>query len=214
MTPLLWTLLALVVAPVLERLAARRPELLDGIDGFVLVGVTGIVLLHVAPEGYHATGWGALAALALGLVLASLTHHHPSLERSRTAMAVFALSIHAALDGIALGGPDSHLSRSLGQAVVLHTLPVGIGAWRLAYAHGGAPFATGVTAAMAEFTLVGYAAAGAAASHGLDTALLLAQCLAAGAVLHVVFHFAAGRVLQPFMLAGAALGLFSVVLAG
>lgn len=214
MDALFSTFLAMLAAPALARAAVRWPRLLDGIDGFVLVGVSGIVVVHVAPEGYEAAGWPAVLAVAAGLVLASWSHHSPAMESARAALAVAALSIHSALDGLALGGPDSALGDPLAGAIVLHTLPVAVGVWRLASAHGGKGLATTLLLVMAGATALGFQLARSAAIDGVTTAMVLAQCLAAGAVLHVVFHFAHGRVLHPAMLGGGALGLLAVVLAG
>jgi hypothetical protein len=212
--PVLLALGALAIAPLLDAAAARKPALGDLLDGFVLVGVTGIVLGHVLPPGWQAVGWQALAALALGLGLASVGHRHPALEGHRSAFAFLALLVHAIFDGVGLAHPEGEAGQHLAQAIVLHTLPVGVGAWRMATAQGGTRLALVVTLATAGATVVGYLVAGwLAPSTGASGGLLL-QCLVAGAILHVVFHQAHGRADRGWTAAGGALGLFSVLLSG
>ncbi len=213
MVPLLLALLALALAPLLERLASRRPALLDLLDGFVLVGVSGIVLAHVVPPGFRELGWQALAALGLGLGLASLGHRHPALEGRRAGLAFAALLVHAVFDGAGLAAPEGELGSSLAGAIILPSLPVGVGAWRLSLTHGGLRMASGVTLAAAGATVAGFLLTGALAGLAGATGLLLLQCLVAGAILHVVFHMAHGKADRGWTAAGGALGLLVVWLA-
>ncbi len=80
MTALLLALAALGVAPLLDRLLAGRRDAEGFADGFSQVAVAGLLLAHVVPAGFSASGWPAIVALVVGVVLGVGVHRLPSGE--------------------------------------------------------------------------------------------------------------------------------------
>ena len=60
MLPLIIAILLLYVGPVLGAAVQRRPRLLHALDGFVLVAIGGLCLLHLLPEAFTVLGFPAL----------------------------------------------------------------------------------------------------------------------------------------------------------
>src|SRR5215510_4378660 len=69
MPALLTTLAGLLLGPLTYRLFVRREELYGFLDGFVLVGVAGLVLSELPPSTIHAAGPLALVFAGVGFVL-------------------------------------------------------------------------------------------------------------------------------------------------
>ncbi|MCB9762516.1 MAG: hypothetical protein H6739_22145 [Alphaproteobacteria bacterium] len=187
MLPLALTLAAMAVAPLLDAVSRRRPEVESTLDGLVVVVVLGVVLLMVLPFGLSVAGWGALPAMLGGALLAGAARRLPRLGAASAGLAVAGVLLHALIDGAALAAPMGH-AHPLSAAVVLHALPVGLAVWRAARrAAGPAPAAallllTGLT------TAAGYGAAGQVIAVAQAPAAALVLCGLAGALLHVVGH--------------------------
>src|SRR5438874_504868 len=64
---LLATLLALASGPALYAQARSRPRMQSLLDGAVLVGITGLIVLDVVPETWRQGGAWSLAFIATGL---------------------------------------------------------------------------------------------------------------------------------------------------
>lgn len=69
MLPLIIAILLLYVGPVLGAAVQRRPRLLHALDGFVLVAIGGLCLLHLLPEAFTVLGFPALLLVAGGAIL-------------------------------------------------------------------------------------------------------------------------------------------------
>ncbi len=67
-------LLALLVGPVLGPVMRGHVRIAAGVDGFVVVTVCGLVILHVLPQSVAFAGAGALVVAALGVVAPVLLH--------------------------------------------------------------------------------------------------------------------------------------------
>ena len=176
---------ALVVAPLLGRPLARGTVARAGLDAFVVFGVASLVFLHVLPELFEQVGLLSIALVALGLVAARIldagTGDRPA--PVVTAGALGALALHTALDGAALASGHE----SLGVAIVLHRLPIGLLAWSLVstrFQGGAAWLALG---SLGVTTALGYVFA--AAFVGSHAPILAAiQASVAGALLHVLIR--------------------------
>src|SRR5204862_2498480 len=97
----------LLLGPLTYRIFVRREELYGFLDGFVLVGVAGLVLSEVIPQTIHAAGPQALAFAAAGFVLPlALERRLALLPFSSNAffrwLMVLGLLLHQLLDGVAL----------------------------------------------------------------------------------------------------------------
>ncbi|MEY3012345.1 MAG: hypothetical protein RIT45_1080, partial [Pseudomonadota bacterium] len=144
MTWLLAGLLALLVGPLLLRWS-RRGRLLHAVDGFVVVAITGLVVIEVLPHAFDVAGGWAVAVAFLGLLLparlegvlerASRGAAAESVHTAALGLGVLGLGLHAAMDGAALH--QGAYEGSLATAVVVHRLPVGLAVWWLIKpAHG------------------------------------------------------------------------------
>ena len=69
MTLLILSILILFAGPLCYRFVARDARLRALLDGFIIISVGGLILMHVLPESVAAIGAGALAAAAAGVIL-------------------------------------------------------------------------------------------------------------------------------------------------
>jgi hypothetical protein len=193
---LIISLLALALGPVLYRLAGAARPTLSGLDGFTLVTISGLVVVHIIPHAVSEAGAPALVLALLGFLGPGLLerHLHRAARQTHMATVVLALAgllVHSFLDGVALTVPidprEGEVSL-LAIAVVLHQLPVGITLWWLLGSSFGAGVATVTLVANATATALGFAL-GDASQAALDAQWLsVVQALVAGSLLHVVLH--------------------------
>jgi hypothetical protein len=195
------SLLALVLGPLIVRLAGAARGVVTLLDGFVVVTVGGVVFIDVLPEALHMAGWSAAAAAVLGLLLPAWIErrllHRGSHERETWIVllpALVAIAIHAFFDGAVLaeaatsGGGDDAL---LGLGVVLHNIPVGLAIWwPVRAAHGGG-VALAILGVLAAATSGGYGYGQARLADVPLDLVAIVQALVAGSLVHVVLHFEA-----------------------
>ncbi|MBK8480197.1 MAG: permease [Proteobacteria bacterium] len=186
MYTLLLSLLALVAGPLVHGFVRRRPAMLGAIDGFSLVGVCGLVLLHGLPDAFSHAGWGAAAAAVAGFFGPSWLERrmHRAAHQAHTGALVLALAglaLHSVFDGAAMAR-----SAMLGLAVALHNLPVGLVLWLLLASYRR-PVRIAVLASMAAATLVGFIATGALLQGDLPFVGIF-EGLVSGSLLHVLVH--------------------------
>lgn len=195
---------ALVAAPLLGRPFARGTIARAGLDAFVVFGVASLVFFHVLPELFEQLGIVSVALVVAGFVAARVLD--TGAEEGPAPVVAFgafgALALHTALDGAALaGGHDS-----LGVAIVLHRIPVGLLAWTLVSARFGRVAAVLALMALGGTTLLGYVFA--EAVHAPVLAAI--QASVAGALLHVLVR--RDRAKQAARSASRAAGLFGALL--
>lgn len=184
---------ALICGPILYRAVRRAPASLGALDGFVMVAIGGLVLVHIIPHGIAAAGPWALALAVLGflgpgLVEKSLRRAAGHAHTATIVLATVGLMVHAFFDGVALVAPEAgHDPRVpvLATAIVLHRLPVAITVWWLLRRQ----LAIATLALIGVATVLGYSSAG-ALSSGIANATWvgLVQALVGGSLLHVVIH--------------------------
>lgn len=190
---LLWaTLAALLCAPLLYAAARHRPPLLAFMDGFVLVGIAGLVALEVVPGAFGEGGAWSAGFLLLGALGPSVLEHWLRNARREAhvaalALAVVGLILHSLADGAALAPVNGEAHEPLALAIVLHSIPVGLAVWWLMYPVFGALLPALALAAMCLGTLAGYI-------FGIELNAIVGgrawawfQALVAGSILHVVF---------------------------
>ncbi len=192
------SILALIAGPVVYALASRRPAAREGLEGFILVTLAGIVCLHIAPEAWRIAGVAGVAAGLVGLAFPSLLEGVFRQALSRAHLVVLALAaagivVHAVLDGIALlpmaSGEASHAghgsgSRALAVGVIIHRLPVGMAIWWVLRPQFGTAVAVATFAVVIVTTIIGYLAGGAYLASA-DWTLALFQAFVAGSLIHV-----------------------------
>ncbi len=209
MTFLVLSTSALGLAPLLGWLLRSSAMGLHMLDGFVLVSILGVCLVHMLPEALAVAGPFAAITLALGFMAPSLVEQVlvDSGRKTHLAVLVFAaagLLVHAFLDGAALAGVSEHLEHAdhlghqamsngsagvaMAWGILLHRIPVSLMIWWAFRPLHGTAAAAAVLLGLAGSTVAGFSAAkgvvhlfeGALAGHVL--------ALVAGSILHVVLH--------------------------
>lgn len=189
------SLVALAVGPLVYRAADRASAGLAGLDGFVMVTISGLALVHIVPHAVEAAGLVAIGVALLGFLGPGLVERslHRAADRVHNAtlvLAVTGLVLHGFFDGVGIATPEHHGEGAslLGVAVLLHRLPVSITLWWLLVPRTGTRASALILAGLGVSTVAGFSAADAFTPH-LDAVWLgLLQALIAGSVLHVVIH--------------------------
>ena len=193
---LLISLVAFAVGPALYGIADRARGSLAALDGFVMVAVAGLVLVHIIPHAVVAAGGGALAVALAGFIGPGVIEHRLERAARQThaaalAVAVAGLAVHEFFDGVGLArafyDPDTGIS-VLAVAVILHRLPIAITVWWLLRPPWGRTLAWAVLGALCAATVFGYASGDAVAAIADARWLGLLEALIAGSLLHVVVH--------------------------
>ncbi|MCI0749207.1 MAG: hypothetical protein L0Y32_01510 [Nevskiales bacterium] len=188
---LLCTLFALACGPLLYAAAQRRPRALAFLDGFVLVSITGLVVVEVLPETFKHGGLWSLAFLLGGLLGPTLLERAFRRVQREAHIVTLALATAGLILHTLADGPILALSQggdwALPLAVVLHSIPVGMAVWwLLAPSFGPWPPALALLA-LGAGTVAGY-------RYGVSLSEMLGeqawawfQSVVAGTILHVIF---------------------------
>ncbi len=197
-TALVLAAFALAVGPLMAGLLQRRADLHAFLDGFILIMVSGLALLHLLPSARESIGaWCLLFALVgafLPLYTERKLHRREHGESSSVLwLAMAGLILHASLDGAALTANEHVIHGlmeekwSLPLAILLHRVPVGLLIWWSVKPRLGARVAVAILAAIVGATFAGSA---------LSSFLLP---LSTGVVSGVIFSLLAGGLLHVVM---------------
>ncbi|MBT6968516.1 MAG: hypothetical protein HOA02_07015, partial [Planctomycetes bacterium] len=104
---LIQSLVSFLLGPLVAILGGRVPSMLPVIDGFVLISLSGLVMLEVIPHAMEEIGLWALGLAMAGLLVPSF------IEKSRFRIAdqahgmalifgIVAILLHSMVDGLAL----------------------------------------------------------------------------------------------------------------
>jgi uncharacterized protein len=193
---------ALVASPLLYTLTHDRPRAARALDLFILVSMTALIVVEVAPETLEHGGTASIAFFLAGLIGPTLLER--GFRRARReahigalALAMAGMMLHTLADGVVLAADLSAPGAwALPLAVVLHSVPVGLAVWWLLAPAFGPRWPATVLGLMVVGTLVGFVF-GAGLERILDAqAWAWLQALVAGSILHVVFgrpHLAHGH---------------------
>lgn len=192
---LILALAGLALGPLVFAIFHRTPAPGLALDGFVLVAVVGLVAIHIVPGAFETVGMWAIPAFVAGVFLPLALEKARALSSEAShaivlGLAFFALLLHAALDGVGLASSSD--SPSLGMAVVLHRLPVGLAVWWLVRPQFGRGWAAGVLAAVGAATIAGFGFGLGATRLGGDTLAHVIEAFVAGSLLHVLMHQSVG----------------------
>jgi zinc transporter ZupT len=195
MLPVIAAIIALAAGVALVPITRRRPSWMSALDGFMLVGVGGVLIMGLLPYSFQTAGWWAILFAGVGAGLPALLergHHHDDHSHDGITfllLAALGLAVHAFLDGGALAArqvDDGEHTRSLELGVLLHRLPMGVMLGML----GGAKrqkLAWVAASIVAAGTIAGF-------FIGIHTlpmlglqGLSLFQALVAGTLLHVIY---------------------------
>lgn len=195
MTLLISAVLALLIGPVLAKLFERKPGVNRFLDGFILVTIGGIAIVHLLPEAVvHIGGW-ALLMVVLGALLPFFAERafHSYERATHSGVLVLALSgifFHTMLDGIAVSSASasSESGQALALAVILHRLPVGLLIWWALKPLAGVRTIVSVLVLMCVGTIIGFTIGEIEFPFAHSAGLSYFQSLVTGSLLHVLFH--------------------------
>ena len=185
-------LIAVAAGPLLYQLARGSRSLLAALDGFAVVAVGGLALLHILPGGISLGGWTAAAAALAGLAAPSLAARGPGVlarpsRAAALALGLAALILHAFSGGTAASAGFSQTQGMALLLLLLHRLPVGLTIWFLLRPVYGPGWALGAVAVTAAATAAGLAF-GDAAAFLQTPGWGIFQAAAAGSLLHLLFR--------------------------
>jgi zinc transporter ZupT len=194
MIPVTAAIVALAAGVALVPIARAKPARLAVLDGFMLVGVGGVLVMGLLPHSWAAAGWWSVLALAVGAGLPALLergHHHDDDAHNSLGFLLLAatgLGVHAFLDGGALAArqlDDGAHTRALELGVLLHRLPMGVmlgmlSGQRMRYAWAAASI-------VALGTIGGFVLGIEALPMLGLKGLALFQALVAGTLVHVIY---------------------------
>lgn len=187
------SLIPLLLAPVLFRLAGRARRLFAALDGFTLVAIGGLVLLEVLPESLSLAGLWMAPMVILGFAGPTLaerawTRIGRQVHLLALVLALAGLLLHGFMDGMALKPGTSGAEGALPLAVILHRLPVGLTIWWLLRPKYGVGIAGGVLAGLGLFTIGGFFLADTVITSSSKFWIGMFEALVGGSLLHVVVH--------------------------
>ena len=190
------SLLGLALGPLLFRFIRYRSHWYRVLDGFVVVVISGIVLLEVLPEILAHQAVLGLMLLGVGLIGPTLLEHQfhriaKQIHWAALFIAIVGLAIHAFVDGVILSEVSESLLASeslLGLGVVLHRIPVGLTIWMLFSPRIGLGKTAMILGVLAFGTIGGFAYEMVLGHWHSGDVMVLFQALAAGSILHVVIH--------------------------
>ncbi len=185
--------LALVVGPLLDRVARRWPIVPALIDGATVGGIVVLSFLHLIPEAGEHLGLWALVLLAVGLLLPVFAERliEGSGDNMRISLGVLVVALflaHELIESAALASvaSDERVGLATLLVVVGHRLPLGLLLWGQTRRRFGAAWSVVALAAVALLTWFGPVIV--PIEHGVFTAALSA--LLAGGLLHLVLQHA------------------------
>lgn len=190
------SLAALLSGPVLFPFFHARRHLYRLLDGFVVVVISGIVMVEILPEVLAHNAAGGILLLGLGLLgptILERVFHRAARQVHRTALMIGVMGIigHAFVDGIAMYElPDSgdYRQSMLGLGIILHRIPVGLTLWWLLMPRYGKAIGFAGLIVMMVGTVGGYYFGTEMGHMVVGDGALLFQAFVAGAILHVVIH--------------------------
>lgn len=164
------------------------------LDGLVMLTVPGLIFLQFVPAAVGQGDWSVVIALlagfALPVVVERTTRRIGAHAHKWALLAGFTgFLVHAALDGAAIASLPPGVPASLGLAIILHRLPVGVAVWWLATREIDHRAGIAALAGLVLATVGGYALL--AAGHqpaATSEPLTLYQAIVGGSLAHVAMH--------------------------
>ncbi len=185
---------ALLLGPVLHRVATIQPLTMITLDNFVAVVVLGLVGLEIMPSALAMAGLPALAALLLAVVGPGVLDRslHRTVRQTQHAtllLAAAGMVLHSFTDGMALASARASTthSHSLEVAVIVHQMPVATALWWL-LAPTGTKRAALALVALGAATVAGFCLSENSFATIDPRWLGLLQAVFAGFLLHVLAH--------------------------
>ncbi|MCF7808768.1 MAG: permease [Candidatus Marinimicrobia bacterium] len=195
MTLLVLAIVALIVGPFIAKLFERQPGVNRFLDGFILVTIGGIAVIHLLPEAVVQIGGAALVMVVLGALLPYFAerafHNYERATHSGVLILAFSgILTHTMLDGIALSSYSANTDKgiALALAVILHRLPIGLLIWWALKPLTGMRSIIMALTLMSLGTIAGFSVGEIDFSFTQSSGLVYFQSLVTGSLLHVLFH--------------------------
>lgn len=191
---LVLSLVAIAFGPVAFAFVPLKHNAWKILDGFVLIGIGGLVFFHIFPESYAQIGWFAIPIIILSFFgpvfleklksKVALTAHNITLM-----LALIGILLHEFSDGIALASPQNLMaSKALPLAVILHRVPVGMMIWWLLKPTYGTKTVVRIIFLLVITTITGFFC-GQKLFSSIDPGWFsIFEAFMGGALLHVLFH--------------------------
>ncbi len=186
--------LALVIGPLLERLARNQPRIAGLVDGLTVGGIVVVALLHLMPESTAHLGLWAPLLLLVGLYLPLITERALVKRWQGWRITVGALILvlfvaHLLVEGAALASTANNERLALATVIVVagHNLPLGVLLWGQTRRRFGRAWSMVVIGAVAAITWFG-------PLLPINSLAFSAMCsaLLAGGLLHLVLQHDSG----------------------
>lgn len=193
------SLLALYAGPLSQRLFRSKIGILRLIDGFTLVIILELVLVHILPHTFYDVGPLAILFIFIGLFLPTTFERiykkfADQAHNVAMVLAMIGLVIHTLTDGIALINPIamqhgvSQSQNLLPLAIIMHRLPEGLAIWWLIRPEYGNKKVLLMLLVMSLATLAGFFAGQSFIPQMEHRFFGLFEALVAGSLLHVLLH--------------------------
>ncbi|NQT63116.1 MAG: permease [Candidatus Marinimicrobia bacterium] len=195
MTLLVLAIGALLLGPFLAKIFEQQPGINRFLDGFILVSIGGIAVIHLLPEAVVEIGGMALLMVVFGALLPYFAerafHNYERATHSGVLVLAFSgILVHTLMDGIAVSqaSRDHGSGQVLAYAVILHRLPVGLLIWWALKPLSNIKVIVSVLALMSLATAAGFSLGAAEFPGAHSTYITYFQALVTGSLLHVLFH--------------------------
>ncbi len=194
------SIVALLLGPFVYELGRKRPTLRQLLDGLVFITIAGLVCVYIVPGAIAAGGSVALIFLLLGLAFPVVLEHrfHDAVPQAHgfiLVLAALGMTVHAALDGIALL-PGNSLGATTGTSiwggsplalsVILHRLPVGMAIWWSIRPVFGRNVALAAFVLVSGATVAAYYLAGPFVELAGTAGVAWFQAFVSGSLVHVI----------------------------
>lgn len=198
---ILISILALIIGPFVYALFRENRPVASIIDGFTLVLIAELVLIHLIPHTFYDIGWLAIVLALFGMMFPTLLEKRMRAKvasQTHTLTLIFALialTLHTFADGFGLSSlfmpvnPELFAERHfLPIAIILHRLPEGLAVWWLVKPHHGSQRAILMLAIMIAATVSGFYTGQYVVGAIEHKYFGLFEAFIAGSLLHVIFH--------------------------
>ena len=186
---LLVSVVGLLIGPLLVQVSSNLEKTGAALDGFALITVGGLVVLHLLPEAIAHGGWAAIGFAIAGL-LAPLWIDRSATRGDGSVKALLllvGLAPHAAVESAALGVSSHESALALGVSIAAHRLPVGLILFSMVRQQHGPARGWAAICVLVVATLVGFWLGETSSGILLDQPYSWLQALVGGSLLHVAF---------------------------
>lgn len=190
---LILSLIALVAGPLLYHWLRQGGWIARTVEQLVVAALVLVVGLLLVPETLAGLGYAALLLIAAGylvpgLLEAAIKSAAHAFHIVSVLLALAGLVLHALLDGAGLAGGHVQASLTLGLAIVLHRLGMGLVLWLIVQPAFGRRTAAGVLLLVGAATVLGYYWSDQLLTLQNRGALLAVQALIIGTIVHSLIH--------------------------